>query len=55
VVGAAILVLFAGLAIAPALLVGPLQTVTTATGGPLEPPSAAHLFGTDEVGRACST
>ncbi len=51
VVGAAILVLFAVLAIAPALLVGPLQTVTTATGGPLEPPSAAHLLGTDEVGR----
>ena len=51
VVGAAILVLFAVLAIAPALLVGPLQTVTTATGGPLEAPSAAHLLGTDEVGR----
>ncbi len=51
VVGAAILVLFAVLAIAPALIVGPLQTVTTATGGPLEPPSAAHLLGTDEVGR----
>lgn len=51
VVGAAILVLFAALALAPALFVGPLQTVTTATGAALEAPSAAHLFGTDEVGR----
>jgi peptide/nickel transport system permease protein len=51
VVGAAILVLFAVLALAPQLFVGPLQTVTTATGTTLEPPSAAHLFGTDEVGR----
>ena len=51
VVGAAILVLFAALALAPALFVGPLQTVTTATGTALEAPSAAHFFGTDEVGR----
>jgi peptide/nickel transport system permease protein len=51
VVGAAILVLFAALALAPALFVGPLQTVTIATGAALEPPSAAHLLGTDEVGR----
>jgi peptide/nickel transport system permease protein len=51
VIGAAILVLFAALALAPALFVGPLQTVTTAFGAALEPPSAAHLFGTDEVGR----
>ena len=51
VVGAAILVLFAVLALAPQLFVGPLQTVTTATGAALEPPSAAHLLGTDEVGR----
>lgn len=51
VVGAAILVLFAVLAIAPDLIVGPLQTVTTATGASLESPSAAHLLGTDEVGR----
>ena len=50
-VGAAILLAFAVLAIAPDLFVGPLQTVTTATGGPLEPPSAAHLLGTDESGR----
>jgi peptide/nickel transport system permease protein len=39
----AVLLLFAVLAIAPHLFVGPLQTVTTAT--------AAHLLGTDEVGR----
>jgi len=51
VVGAAILVFFAALALAPALFVGPLQTVTVATAGALEPPSAAHLLGTDEVGR----
>jgi peptide/nickel transport system permease protein len=51
VVGAAILVFFALLALAPQLFVGALQTVTTATGGPLEPPSGAHLLGTDEIGR----
>jgi peptide/nickel transport system permease protein len=51
VVGAVILVVFAVLALAPQLFVGPLQTVTTATGTSLDPPSAAHLFGTDEVGR----
>ena len=47
VVGAAIIVFFALLALAPQLFVGALQTVTTATGGPLEPPSGAHLLGTD--------
>jgi peptide/nickel transport system permease protein len=51
VVGAVILVLFAVIALAPQVFVGPLQTVTTATGATLDPPSAAHLFGTDEVGR----
>jgi peptide/nickel transport system permease protein len=51
VVGAAILLVFAVLAIAPALFVGPLETITTATGAPLEPPSLEHLLGTDEVGR----
>jgi peptide/nickel transport system permease protein len=51
VVGAAILVLFALLALAPQLFVGALQTVTTATGGPLEPPSPVHILGTDEIGR----
>jgi peptide/nickel transport system permease protein len=51
VVGAAILVFFALLALAPQLFVGALQTVTTATGGPLEPPSGTHILGTDEIGR----
>ncbi len=51
VVGAAILLVFAVLAIAPALFVGPLETITTASGAPLEPPSLEHLLGTDEVGR----
>jgi peptide/nickel transport system permease protein len=50
-IGLGILLVFAVLAIAPALFVGPLQTVVTATGGVLEPPSLAHLFGTDEMGR----
>jgi peptide/nickel transport system permease protein len=51
VVGAGILVVFAILALFPTLLVGPLQTVTTATGVPLQPPSFLHPLGTDEVGR----
>ncbi len=51
VVGATILVAFGVIALAPQLFVGPLQTVTTATGSAFEPPSVTHLFGTDEVGR----
>ena len=31
--------------------VGPLETVTTATGRILDAPSAVHIFGTDELGR----
>ena len=50
-IGLVILLIFAVLAIAPQLFVGPFETVTTSTGGPLEPPSAAHIFGTDELGR----
>jgi peptide/nickel transport system permease protein len=50
-VGFAILSVFAILALAPNLFVGPLESIVTATGKPLDPPSAAHLFGTDEVGR----
>ena len=50
-VGLAILGVFTVVAVAPSLFVGPLETVITATGGPLEPPSGAHLFGTDQVGR----
>jgi peptide/nickel transport system permease protein len=50
-VGAIILLIFAMLALAPELFVGPLETATTATGLPLDPPSAAHILGTDELGR----
>lgn len=49
--GLAILSVFTVLAIAPDLFVGPLQSIVTATGTPLEPPSGVHLLGTDEVGR----
>jgi peptide/nickel transport system permease protein len=49
--GLAILTIFTIMAIAPQLFVGPLGTVTAATGTALEPPSAAHLLGTDELGR----
>jgi peptide/nickel transport system permease protein len=52
VVGLAILVVFACLALAPAFFVGPLETVTTATGPPLAPPSPGYPLGTDELGRS---
>jgi peptide/nickel transport system permease protein len=51
VIGLLILFGFGIVALAPNLLVGPLQTVTTATGSSLEPPSATHILGTDESGR----
>ncbi len=51
-IGLAILVVFAALAIAPSLFVGPLQTATTATGTSLQPPSLAYPMGTDELGRS---
>ena len=51
IVGVAILAVFAILALAPALFVGPLENAVTASGSPLDPPSAAHLLGTDELGR----
>lgn len=50
-VGIAILAVFTLLAIAPDLFVGQLQTVVSATGAPLEPPSVTHILGTDESGR----
>src|SRR5215207_10020184 len=49
--GAVILAVFTVLALVPELFVGPLETVVSATGASLEPPSAAHLLGTDELGR----
>lgn len=50
-IGFLILATFGILAIGPDWFVGPLQTATSATGQSLEAPSAAHLFGTDELGR----
>jgi peptide/nickel transport system permease protein len=51
VVGLAILTVFVILALAPNLIVGPLETVTTASGSPLVGPNTTHLFGTDDLGR----
>jgi peptide/nickel transport system permease protein len=51
VVGLAILLVFAVVAVFPTLFVGPLETATTASGASLEPPSLAHIFGTDDLGR----
>jgi peptide/nickel transport system permease protein len=50
--GIAILTVFTLLALVPNLLVGPLQTAVSATGGDFEAPSAAFPFGTDELGRS---
>ena len=51
VLGASILIFFTIIAIAPDLFVGPLESVVTATGHRFDAPTAAHLFGTDRVGR----
>jgi peptide/nickel transport system permease protein len=51
VVGAVILALFATLALAPEVFVGPLQTVTTATAEAMAPPAPSHLLGADRWGR----
>jgi peptide/nickel transport system permease protein len=51
VVGLVILILFGILAGFPELFVGKLETAVTATGTRLAAPSAAHIFGTDELGR----
>jgi peptide/nickel transport system permease protein len=51
VAGLVILLVFTVLALFPTFLVGPLETAVTATGQPFEPPSAAHIFGTDQFGR----
>ena len=50
-IGVVILVVFIVMAAIPQVLVGPLQTAVTATGGRLEPPSSTHWLGTDELGR----
>src|SRR5206468_2085516 len=50
-VGVLVLLVFAVVAIAPGLFVGPLETAVSATGLPLDPPSSAHVLGTDELGR----
>ena len=49
--GLAILLVFIVVAVFPTLFVGPLETATTASGTSLEPPSAEHIFGTDDLGR----
>jgi peptide/nickel transport system permease protein len=49
-IGLAILAFFGILAAVPELIVGPLQTVVTATGDRLEPPGR-FLLGTDQLGR----
>ncbi len=51
VLGVLILAFFTVLALAPQVLVGPLETAVTASGGRLAAPDAAHLFGTDALGR----
>jgi ABC-type dipeptide/oligopeptide/nickel transport systems, permease components len=51
VVGLVILIFFTLIAVAPYWFVGPLETAITASGTGFEPPSLAHLLGTDELGR----
>jgi peptide/nickel transport system permease protein len=51
VVGLIILSFFTLMAIAPDLFVGPPETPLSATGRPLEGPSAMYWLGTDELGR----
>jgi len=51
VVGLAILIFFTVMAIAPYVIVGPLETAITASGTGLEAPSVNHILGTDELGR----
>ncbi|MDP9483660.1 MAG: ABC transporter permease [Chloroflexota bacterium] len=50
-IGVIIIVVFLVMAVAPTLLVGPFETPTRPSGTTLEPPSSAHLLGTDEQGR----
>jgi len=50
--GIGILVFFTFLALFPTILVGPLQTATTATGPRMAPPQPGYPLGTDELGRS---
>jgi peptide/nickel transport system permease protein len=50
-IGVVILAIFTILALFPDVFVGKLESVVTATGDRFDAPSAAHLFGTDRVGR----
>ena len=50
--GLGILVFFTVLALFPTLLVGPLQTASTADGPRLAPPQPGYPLGTDELGRS---
>ena len=52
VAGLVVLVIFTVLAIAPEFFVGPLQTVVTAAGEKLQPPSLEFPMGTDSFGRS---
>ena len=52
VVGVVVLAVFAVLAVAPGLFVGPLQDVTSATAAHLQPPSLALPLGSDSLGRS---
>ena len=51
VIGLVILLAFAVLAAFPELFVGKLETAVTASGVRLSGPTAAHIFGLDEIGR----
>jgi peptide/nickel transport system permease protein len=50
--GIAILIFFTFLALFPTVLVGPLQTASTATGPRMAPPQPGYPLGTDELGRS---
>jgi peptide/nickel transport system permease protein len=52
IVGLLVLIVFTVLAIAPGFFVGPLDTVITATGEKLQPPSLDFPMGTDSFGRS---
>jgi peptide/nickel transport system permease protein len=51
-IGITILAFYTFIALFPTVLVGPLQTATTATGPPLAPPQPGYPLGTDELGRS---